>query len=559
MKMKFNLFIFSSLIVSNSFSQDVIFLHPFFTEKNAVLLPHIEGDWKMTDLDGTVSIHKSGDNFYSLQYGKEKQPATFEATFVKMNGTVLMDLCPVVPESVGDNDYRNSFLKIHTVYKAELTGNSLKLTDLNYAWFYDYAVKKKLPLAHEWSDNGILLTLQTSELDSFFAEQIDNKGFWGYPTNLSRKSSPIEIKKTANELSHGNKMPEDLSQSCMPAFPFKEGWMGGDGDVSVPISKTQTLFIFSDTYVGNKNQQNRSEPGLKMVSNTVAVETCLPGGKADVHYYWNNMYTENPQSIFKSFTSRYRYWVNSAFMYNNCLYVILQKVAHKHGVDPDDIFGFSLPGVSLAKITNPLAPPNQWNIELFPLPDFANPYMSIRCHAIQDNFIYFFVIQHENDDYQFLVRKKLDSIENTEAAFEYYALDKTWKTGIMAKDMDTLIHGFRANTVNYHADINKWVMVCDIKFFDNKIKIRTAPSLTGPWPEEDIVYKVPEVTPGTDSYSKNNFCYLSRECIQNYDPKTHTMLLTYDINNTSSTEINANPKIYTPKLITVSLRKYGSR
>ncbi len=559
MKIRCIIFIFSFFIVSNSFSQNVILLNPFFTEKNAVLLPQIEGDWNITDLDVTVSIHKSGDNFYSLKYGNEKQPSTFEVAFVKTSGALLMDLCPVIPESVGDDDYRNSFLRIHTVYKVGFNGDSLKLAELNYAWFYDYAIKKKLPLEYKWTDNGILLTLATEELDSFFAEQKDDKSFWGHFTDLAKKTSHPEIREPAAKLILANKIPEELSQSCMPAFPFKEGWLGGDGDVSVPISKTQTLFIFSDTYVGNKNQQNRSDPGLEMVSNTVALETCLPGGKTDVHYYWNNMYTDKPQPLFKSFTGRYRYWANSAFMYEKYLYVILQKIAHEHGADPHDIFGFSSPGVTLAKIRNPSAPPTQWNIELFPLQSFAYPDINPHCEAIQDNFIYFFVSQYGNDDYQFLVRKKLDSIENPEASFEYYALDKTWKTGIRANDMDTLIHGFRANTVNYHADIKKWVMVCDIKFFDNKIKIRTSASLTGPWSEEDIVYEVPEITPGTNSYSKNNFCYLSRECIQNYDPKTHTMLLTYDTNNTSSAEIETNPKIYTPKVITVSLKKYGSR
>jgi hypothetical protein len=348
-----------------------------------------------------------------------------------------------------------------------------------------------------------------------------------------------------------------FSQVCLPEFPFKDGWLGGDGDVSVQLNKTQTLFIFSDTYVGNKNQQSRLEPGMKMVSNTVEVETCLPGGKTDIHYYWNNMYTDNPGPIFKSFTNRYRYWVNDAFMYKTSLYVVLEKISPKQGAAPDDIFSFSSSGFTLAKIRNPLNQPTQWQIEFIPLPDFINPQMGIRTHTIQEKFIYFFVSHH--DSTQYLVRKNLDLLDNPEKPFEYYASNKTWKKGINTDDMDTVINGFRCNSVNYHPDIKQWVMVSDIKFLDNKIKIRTSSSLTGPWSEEKIIYECPEVTPGTTSYSKSNFCYLSRECIQNYDPKTHTMFITYDINNSSFAEINSNPKIYTPKVITVSLKKFGSR
>lgn len=559
MKIKFIFFIFSFCIVSTSFSQKVLLLHPLFTDQDAVLVPQAEGDWSIKDFDMTISIQKAGDNFYFLKYGDEKNQSQFEAAFVKINDKYFMDISGIMPDNVGDEDFRNSFIKCHTIYKVQFTKDTLELSELSYAWFYDYAIKRKLPLKFEWTNNAMLLTMKTDELNSFFAGHKDEKDFFEHFTVSIKKPSNIEIRKNTNEHISENEITEHISQTFIPEFPFKDGWLGGDGDVSVPISKTKTLFIFSDTYVGNKNQQSRLEPGMKIVSNTVAVETCLPNGKTDVHYFWNNMYADNPQPIFKSFTNRYHYWVNDAFMHKTSLYVVLQKVSQKQGAAPDDFLGFSLPGFTLAKITNPLDPPIQWKIELNPLPDFAYPLMGIHCHIIQDNFLYFFVSSNGNDNAQFLVRKKLDQIDNYEKPFEYYAINKTWKTGMVADDMDTVINGFRANTVNYHPDIKQWVMVCDIKFMENKINIRTSSSLTGPWSEEKIVYEIPEVTPGTNAYSKSNFCYLSRECIQNYDPHTHTMLVTYDINNSSFSEINSNPKIYTPKVITVSLKKYGSR
>lgn len=559
MKNKFALFILSFWIVSTSFSQKVLLLNSLFTDRDAVLVPQVEGEWNIKDLDMTISIHQAGDNFYFLKYGIEKNLSSFEAGFVKINDEYFMDISGILSNSIGDEDFRNSFIKCHTIYKVQFTKDTLELSEISYVWFYDYVMKKKLSLKYEWTDNGMLLTIKTEELHSFFGEQKNDKGFFSPITTLIKKPSNVNLKRSVNENISENQITQNILQICLPKFPFNDGWLGGDGDVSVPLSKTQTLFIFSDSYVGNRNQQSRLEPGMKMVSNTAAIETCLPDGKTDVHYFWNNMYTENPQPIFKSFTTRYNYWVNDAFMYKTSLFVLLQKVAQKQGAAPDDIFGFSLSGVTLAKITNPLNPPAQWKIELIPLPDFTNPFLGVHCHAILDKFIYFFISRNGNDNIQFLVRKKLDSIDNPEMPFEYYATNKTWKTGINADDMDTIINGFRANTVNYHSDIKQWVMVCDIKFLEHKIKIRTSASLTGPWSGEKIVYEIPEVTPGTISYSITNFCYLSRECIQNYDPKTHTMLITYDVNNSSFSEINSNPKIYTPKVITVSLKNYGSR
>ena len=306
-----------------------------------------------------------------------------------------------------------------------------------------------------------------------------------------------------------------------------------------------------------KNQQSRMEPGMKMVSNSVAVETCLPNGETDVQYFWNNMYSENPLPIFKTYTNRYRFWVNDAFMIKDNLYVLLEKVGPKLGVSPDDIFSFSLLGFTLAIISNPFDSPDEWKIELIPLRDFVNPFMRLGPHVKLDNYIYFFVSR--DDKAQVLIRKQFDFIDNAEKPFEYYALNKTWKEGLKTNDMDTVVNGFRSNTVNYHPEMMQWVMICDIEFMDNKIKMRTAPELTGPWSDEIIIYEIPEVTPGNSSYSKSNFCYLARECIQNYDPKKHVMLITYDINNSNSDEINSNPKIYTPKVITIPLMKNGSR
>lgn len=340
---------------------------------------------------------------------------------------------------------------------------------------------------------------------------------------------------------------------CKPEFPLKDGWLGGDGDVSVPLDSNTTLFIFSDSYVARKKQNSRKDRGLRMVSNSVAVQKCLPNGKNEVTYYWNKMYSKRPKPIFKSPSKKYLYWVNDGYFADNALFVILEKIGQKENASPDDIFKFSLLGFVLAKIYNPYDDPNEWNIEYTALPNLGNPFLGLRCHVLLENYVYFFVSRH--DTAQVLVRKPISSIDRPEEEFEYYALDETWKSGLDTFDMKT-IKGFRSNTVKYHPDRKEWIMILDIKFLDNKIKMRTAPNLTGPWSDEIAVYEIPEITPGNEAFHKNNFCYLSRECIQNYDPIKQEILVTYDINNSIFSEILANSKIYTPKVISIPLNKF---
>lgn len=557
MKTKLILFIFCFCSLSSAYSQKIISLNPLFTEQDAVLMPEIEGFWKMLISDLTISFQKAGDNFYHLKYRDVNSVSEFEAVIVEIQDELFLDISGIMPDTLGDTDYRDTFLSCHSIYKIGIINDTLILSSLNYSWFFNYAVEKKSPLKYEWTSNGMLLTFATDEFKSFLAEHIHDDGIFLNPDSFIIESDQFLAETKTVRDNFTTRPTISLSQRCIPKFPFKDGWLGGDGDVSVPISDTTTLFIFSDTYVGNINQKSRQEPGMKMVSNTVAVHTCLSDGETKVQYYWNNMYSDNPEPIFKSYTNRYKFWVVDAFTINNYLYVLLSKVGPKLGASPDDIFNFSGLGFTLAKISNPYEVPYEWEIELFPLPDFTNSFMELRCHAMQDEYIYFFVSR--NDTSQFLVRKQIDFIDNPEIPFEYYALNKYWKEGIKADDMLTIVNGFRCNTVNYHPEMKKWVMISDIRFKDNKIKMRTAPELTGPWSNELVIYEIPEVTPGNSSYSKSNFCYLAREHIQYYDPINHVMLLTYDINNTNYSEILSSPKIYTPKIITIPLKKNGDR
>lgn len=557
MKFKSILFICSFCLLSKAYSQEVLSLHPIFTEQTAVLIPEIEGLWNIPDFNMTVSFEKAGDNFYLLKYGSETNVSTFEAVFVQILDEMYLDISGVMSDTLGDDDYRNSFVTAHSLYKIQMSKDTLQLYETNYSWFYNYAIENNLPLKYEWINNAMLLTYKTDELKSFISKTSNEKELFKDSITLINNHTDDKIKTNIAVHDSEAKYTIGISQTCKPQFPLKDGWLGGDGDVSIPINAVTTLFIFSDTYVGYKNHQSRKEPGMKMVSNSIAVQTCLPNGETDVKYFWNNMYTENPEPIFKTYTKRYIYWVPGAFLVNDNLYIVLEKIGPKLGASPVNLFNFSLLGFTLAKINNPHTVPNEWEIEYIPLPDFVYPEMAISPHVKLDNYIYFFVSRH--DKAQVLVRKQLDFIDNPEKPFEYYALNKTWKTGLDTNDMDTVVNGFRSTTVNYHPEMKQWVMVCDIKFRDNKIKMRTAPELTGPWSDEIIIYEIPEVTLGNPSYHKSNFCYLPRECIQSYDLKKHEMLITYDINNSDFSEIASNVQIYTPKVITVSLKKYGSR
>jgi hypothetical protein len=528
-----------------------------FTEQDALLMPKTENTWSNSDYDLSVTIKRIGDNFYLLQYGNGNNPSRYEAVFVSIENTIFLDLVPNVPDTLGDNDYRSQILPAHTFYKVKIENDSLQIAELNYGWFYKQLAKNKSLLPHAWVAGGLLLTISTKELNQFIKEHINEPGFFDDSISLiSNPAAKIE-KKQATAQPVENNYPKRNSQQCIPEFPHKGGWLGGDADVSVPVNDSQSLFIFGDTYIAKKNG-NRQSKDLKMVSSTVAVSTCLPGGRHDIKYYWRNMNSIHPEPIFKSFTNRYNLWVNGAFIHKNSLYVLMQKSEPKKEAAANDIFNFNIIGFTLAKVENPATiSPDKWNFELIPMSYFISSFSNVSALVKNEGYLYLFM--EKEYKYTQLLRVDLDFIDAPKNHFEYYSLKHTWDPGINPDDMEIILSSQPGSTINYHDDIKKWVMVCGPGFMNSRIGLRTAAWLTGPWSDETVVYECPEITPGTASYKQSDFCYMGRECFQNYDKVNHTMVITYDINSSDFSAIKSNPEIYTPKVITISLTKYGIR
>ena len=539
-------------------SQTVFSLNPLFTEQEAFLFPQAESRWALDEND-TVDIKKTGDNFYLLKYGKANNPSQYEAVFISVGNTTFLDLVPKIPDTIGSKDYRKQMQSLHSFLKIKIEKDTLWVAELNYAWFYNQLTKNKNLLAHSWREGGFLITATSNELRNFIEAHVNDSAFFDQPFSLVRVYSTTNKPSGSSFKNPTNDLLVNSKQECLPAFPLKDGWLGGDGDVSLPVNERQSLFIFSDTYVGHKDDTSRQSKDYTMVSSTVGVANCTTDGKYNIQYYWKDMYTAHPKAIFESHTDRYIYWINDAFLHKGSLYVLMPKIGAKTAPAPgDDIFNFSILGSSMAKVTDPMSnTPDKWAPELLPF-TFLDPiHFDLHSLVRDGNYLYLFTDKEVTQTV--LLRIPLDFIDSPKGHVEYYSTTHSWKPGIDTADMMVMLPERPGNTINYHNDIKKWVMVCGPGFLDNKIRLRTASDLTGPWSESVTIYECPEALPGTPEYNKTNFCYLGRELIQHYDKTSRTMYLTYDTNNSDFSAIKSNPKIYTPKIITVSLTKYGIR
>ena len=73
-------------------------------------MPEMEGSWTMPDLNWVMSLERTGDNFYHYYDDVHDPTNAREAVFVNLESELFIDLRGILPGTLGDAGFRNSFL-----------------------------------------------------------------------------------------------------------------------------------------------------------------------------------------------------------------------------------------------------------------------------------------------------------------------------------------------------------------------------------------------------------------------------------------------------------------
>jgi uncharacterized protein DUF4185 len=333
--------------------------------------------------------------------------------------------------------------------------------------------------------------------------------------------------------------------ACLPTFPYKDGWLGGDAAYSIALAPGKSLWLFGDSFVGQISAPTRG--GSSFVRNAIALSTCDEHQRWQINYYWGGGGKPAPTAFFETNAKEYWYWPLDGFLYQNRLYVALAKLENN---PQEKIFSFKTAGVVLAKVSNPSAPPNQWRMKYFKLtegPDFY-PGATVVVHQ---SHAYFFVV-NEKERHTILIRVPLQKLDEPAANLQYFAKDKTWKHGLNGADALVVIEtGHTEMSVRYHRRIKQWVAVTGGDFLSNKIMIRTAPELTGPWSQWHVIHEFPEMNPQSARYDPDTWCYAVKEHIE--FATLDKLLVTYACNSFKFEKQVANMSIYRPQAVLLEL------
>lgn len=334
---------------------------------------------------------------------------------------------------------------------------------------------------------------------------------------------------------------------CTPNFPLQQGmaqgWLGADAAYSIPLRDGRDVWIFGDTLYGEQRVVRDKTP--VMVRNSIGISTCQ-NGRWKLDYVIRKNAEGHAADFFKAQHPNTWYWALDGFVSGNDLWVTLLCV--RNAPAQSQAMGFATCGTDLARIASPGVDPQTWKIDYFPLvPDGTHAYPSATA-VVDSGYAYIFALKESGARPLLATRIPLTGLSDPQKNLEYLATDGQWRSGFdPAQAKSVMEKGAPELSIRYHPENKQWFSVMfDPDAFSSKILLRTAPSLTGPWTEGDVIHQVPEMQPQTPGYDKNTFCYAAKE---HPEFERGDLLFTYVCNTFDVPTLATNLNIYFPRVV----------
>ncbi len=321
---------------------------------------------------------------------------------------------------------------------------------------------------------------------------------------------------------------------CLPAFPDKNGWYGGDGAYSIKLDGERTLWLFGDTFAAHEEGRKDRVDMDVILGTTLAVSTCSINNEFKIQYY-----LKNKSGKFVSLFGEDEWsWPQDPFVVDNVLYIPLIAVsaADKKG----ELFNFKITGHKLARIKDfSAADPRDWNLDYIDLtPAIPQDIAAFATTSVvHDNYVYFYPFYSYSKEAlnvlgNILARIPINKLDNPMGAIEYYTKDGTWQNNLNPAQVKVVLDaGVSELSVRYHAGDKKWIAVyLNTQNKGDRFLYQTADKLEGPWTAPKVLgMPIPEVDPQSPLYDKSNFCYAGKEHIE--FARNRNLVVTYVCNS----------------------------
>ncbi len=330
-------------------------------------------------------------------------------------------------------------------------------------------------------------------------------------------------------------------------FRRPDGWVGGDGAFSVPLSDTRAVWLFSDTWVGSVRDGKRKD--VTMVNNTVGVQDGT-GADAKFTFFVQKTPAGKPATLFVPPDGKGWFWLFAGHHAGDKLHVFLPRFEKAPG---PAAFGFKPVDVWLGTISNPNTEPTKWKIEYTKVP-FASfeekrklAFGSAVLTAGDHTYIYGY---DETPGKPFASRKLVVArvVKDKFTDFDSWRFfaGGEWKADM--KSATGLANNVGAEfSVSYLPELKRYAMVTSELGLSDRIVGRFATSPEGPWSDAVLLYTCPEM-----KKDKKVFTYAGKA-----HPHLATgteLVISYATNAFELGPVINNAELYWPNFVRVQLK-----
>ena len=344
----------------------------------------------------------------------------------------------------------------------------------------------------------------------------------------------------------------EFSFSVKPApeldalFQRTNGWIGADGAFTIPLSTNMTLWLFSDTFVGNIVDGKRTN--VTMINNSIALqqrggapEFFFPGGK-------------KPESFIKPLDGVGYFWLMHGVRSSRGLFLLLSQVKT---VQPNSAFGFRTFGLWLGQVTNPDDPLPQWRItqKKVPFARFSKQETLTFGSTVLESggFTYVYGCSaRQKSEGLFARAKRTAGMVLARVPADNLDDFKSWRffsNGEWSADPEAATpictDAPAECSVSFLPVLNKYVLVYTAGI-GGQIVMRIAPAPTGPWSEATTLYRAPEM-----QWSPKVFSYAGKAHPELAGPDE--LIITYAANSYDFWQVIKDARLYWPRFIRVQL------
>lgn len=330
-------------------------------------------------------------------------------------------------------------------------------------------------------------------------------------------------------------------------FRQTDGWVGGDGAFSVPLSDKRALWLFSDTWVGTVRDGKRKD--VKMVNNTIGVQDGS-GADAKFTFFVQKGDDTKPKAFFTPPDGKGWFWLFAGYHADSKLHVFLPRF-EKSGTG--GAFGFKAVDLWLGTVSNPEAEPTKWKIayKKVPFAEFDAKRKLSFGSAVLVSDDYAYVYGYEETQRRFNPLRKLlvarvakDKLADFDS-WRFYA-NGEWKPDATAAS------GFASDigaefSVSYLPGLKRYALVTTEAGLSDRIIGRFATSPEGLWSDPVVLYTCPEM-----KKDKKVFTYAGKA--HPHLAAGNELVISYATNAFELGPVINNAELYWPTFVRVQLK-----